>query len=211
LNEVKPKGLKRAKDIQGSKEDFLRAAYEALAENGYHHISVEEIVTRAGRSKGGFYHHFRSKEEVFLAVFDQVIWAAGNEILQQISIGKSVREVFHGLLDRYEPLMRDSKRMVAAVEFFCLAIRNEETRNLIRQLQDRSVEVGSKLLEDAVRRGEFRRNINVREVTDMLFSAGRGLMIMSVILDGGIELPRRLRTFVDLQLRALENSETVSR
>jgi AcrR family transcriptional regulator len=65
-------GRRRPKDFDGSRTDFLRAAFESLAENGYHRASVDDITKRAGRSKGGFYHHFKSKEELYLEVFEQL-------------------------------------------------------------------------------------------------------------------------------------------
>jgi hypothetical protein len=62
------------------------------------------------------------------------------------------------------------------------------------------------IFEEAVNRGEFLPMPNYKEIIDMMFASGRGMMMMmmSVILDGGKELPRRLRVFVDLQLLAIE-------
>jgi AcrR family transcriptional regulator len=197
-------GRNRPKDFDGSRADFLRSAYEVLAEKGYHQASVDEIVKRAERSKGGFYHCFESKEALYLELFDQVIRVAGEKILQQFNTGKSVREVLTNLIDHYEPMMKDRQRMAAAVDFYYLAVRNEGIKKIIRHLQHRSMEVGAKFFNEAINRGEFVPVHDIDGVADMIFSAGRGLMIMSVILDGGEGLPRRLRAFVDQQLRALE-------
>ena len=46
------------------RDKILDAAYELFASKGYDKTSVAEIIKLAGASKGGFYHHFTSKEEI---------------------------------------------------------------------------------------------------------------------------------------------------
>lgn len=46
------------------KDKIVDAAYELFGQKGYDKTSVAQIIDRAGASKGGFYHHFKSKEEI---------------------------------------------------------------------------------------------------------------------------------------------------
>jgi AcrR family transcriptional regulator len=48
---------------------LLRAARELFTENGYAHTSTEQVVERAGVTRGALYHHFDSKQALFEAVF----------------------------------------------------------------------------------------------------------------------------------------------
>jgi len=54
---------------------ILDAATEAFARYGYDGTAVAEICRRAGVTKGGFYHHFPSKQAVFLEMLER--WLAG--------------------------------------------------------------------------------------------------------------------------------------
>jgi AcrR family transcriptional regulator len=54
---------------------ILAAAAASFAEHGYDATGVEEICRRAEVSKGAFYHHFPSKQAVFLQLLEQ--WLAG--------------------------------------------------------------------------------------------------------------------------------------
>jgi AcrR family transcriptional regulator len=52
---------------------LTRAARELFAERGYASVGTEEIVRRAGVTRGALYHHFRGgKEELFRAVLVQI-------------------------------------------------------------------------------------------------------------------------------------------
>lgn len=47
-------------------KDIIYAAVDEFLESGYEGASMESIARRAGISKGGLYHHFKSKDEIFL-------------------------------------------------------------------------------------------------------------------------------------------------
>jgi len=53
---------------------ILQAAQECFAQHGYDASGVAEICRRAGLSKGAFYHHFPSKQAVFLELLNR--WLA---------------------------------------------------------------------------------------------------------------------------------------
>lgn len=46
---------------------IINAAVSEFLEKGYEGTSVESISKRAGLSKGGFYHHFKNKDEILIA------------------------------------------------------------------------------------------------------------------------------------------------
>lgn len=58
---------------------ILEAAAECFAQRGYEAASVGDICERAGVSKGAFYHHFPSKQDLFMALL--------NEWLEALDVG----------------------------------------------------------------------------------------------------------------------------
>lgn len=68
-----------------SARDKIRtAAVELFAAQGYDGTSVAEVIAAAGVAKGGFYHHFASKQELLYEVYGDLIsrqLAAMDEIL----------------------------------------------------------------------------------------------------------------------------------
>lgn len=51
----------------------LDAAVELFADHGYDGTSVAQVIGRAGVAKGGFYHHFASKEALLYEVYGDLI------------------------------------------------------------------------------------------------------------------------------------------
>jgi TetR/AcrR family transcriptional regulator, fatty acid metabolism regulator protein len=51
---------------------ILDAATAVISQSGYHGTSVDDIVQASGSSKGAFYFHFPSKEEMFFGLIDDL-------------------------------------------------------------------------------------------------------------------------------------------
>jgi AcrR family transcriptional regulator len=73
----------------------LDAAVELFAQQGYDGTSVAQVIARAGVAKGGFYHHFASKEALLYEVYGDLIsrqLAAMDDILGRgLSAPETVR------------------------------------------------------------------------------------------------------------------------
>jgi AcrR family transcriptional regulator len=70
-------GGTRARRTQAERSEATRvalvaAARELFARRGYAGVGTEEIVQRAGVTRGALYHHFRGKKDLFRAVYELV-------------------------------------------------------------------------------------------------------------------------------------------
>ena len=76
---------RRQHRADATRERLLDAALDVFARKGYHAAGVEDIVEASGSSKGGFYFHFPSKQEIFLALCDQLAVRLLNSVAQAAS------------------------------------------------------------------------------------------------------------------------------
>lgn len=61
----------KATNLQhGSKTKFLDAALHVIRAKGYEASRIEDVCEAAGLTKGSFFHHFKSKEDLALAAAD---------------------------------------------------------------------------------------------------------------------------------------------
>jgi len=66
------RGGPRAERADATRVLLLDAGRELFAERGYAAVGTEEVVRRAGVTRGALYHHFRDKRDLFRAVYEQV-------------------------------------------------------------------------------------------------------------------------------------------
>ncbi|MCK8060248.1 MULTISPECIES: TetR/AcrR family transcriptional regulator [unclassified Fusibacter] len=59
------------------KDKIVEVAYDLFATKGYDKTTIADIIKGAGASKGGFYHHFKSKDEIL----EKIIFASIEEIV----------------------------------------------------------------------------------------------------------------------------------
>jgi len=72
---------------EATRQRILDAATEVFSEKGYHGAAVDDIVKASQTSKGSFYFHFPSKQDIFFSLVDRFIVAmarsAENAIAQE--------------------------------------------------------------------------------------------------------------------------------
>jgi AcrR family transcriptional regulator len=84
----------RTRDFARTRALLIETAGQLFASRGYDRTSVDAIIRQAGVSKGAFYHHFSSKEEVLDAVTDFIVEDALKQIGDAVSdrtVGATVR------------------------------------------------------------------------------------------------------------------------
>jgi AcrR family transcriptional regulator len=80
-------GLSREFVAQNQRERLLVALSETLDECGYDKTTVSEVGSRAHVSKSDFYRHFDSKDECFLAAYDDAVRRLHAEVAAACSKG----------------------------------------------------------------------------------------------------------------------------
>jgi AcrR family transcriptional regulator len=96
---------------QNQRERMLLAMAELVAERGYQKTTIELIAKTSRVALVTFYEQFSSKEECFLAAFDESVAAA--------------REVFAELLDREDPWQ---EQISSGLEIFLEMVVKEQAR-----------------------------------------------------------------------------------
>ncbi len=76
-----------------TRQQIIEKSLQFFCVKGYYNTSINDILEATGLTKGGFYGHFASKEELWYAVYDEAL-----------RIWRDV--VFDGISAAYDPLER---------------------------------------------------------------------------------------------------------
>lgn len=63
----------KAKQAKKTKHDILEKSLPLFLEKGFKNVTMNDILKATGLSKGGFYHHFQSKEAMFAKLVDTML------------------------------------------------------------------------------------------------------------------------------------------
>jgi AcrR family transcriptional regulator len=75
----------KAERSEATRAALVAAGRELFAERGYAAVGTEEVVQRAGVTRGALYHHFRDKRDLFRAVYEQVEQEVVESVAAQMS------------------------------------------------------------------------------------------------------------------------------
>lgn len=154
----------------GKRESILRAATRVFARNGYFNSKVADIARESDVADGTVYLYFKSKEEILHSIFDQ-------KMTEAISSG---RVLIEKLQDPREKLRRIAvlhlERLGADREL--AVVFQVELRGSTKFMQEFSAAGFAEYLgllrqtfEEGQRSGVFRKDLNAKIVSKILFGA----------------------------------------
>ena len=103
MQSVKGENMERKRlSKEKRREQIKEVALKLFIENGYSKTTMDEIVQEVGISKGGMYHHFSNKEEIFLELLKDGRQYRKSIVLDYMKDGKLDRKekIIDVLLDK---------------------------------------------------------------------------------------------------------------
>ena len=164
------------------KEKIIHEALKLFSLNGFLSTSILDIISAAETSKGGFYNHFSSKEDLFYQVLDESrkIWREKNlSGLDEVedSIGK-IKQLLTNYRDGY---LLDAENFPGGCIFIMFAVELGDSRpHLSREVQKGFVGLKAmikRLLDEGNDTGEFFNGINTDSITEILFNGMLGASV----------------------------------
>ena len=166
-----------------NKDTIIHEAQKLFSLNGYLNTGINEIIEVAGTSKGGFYNHFASKEELFHAVLaeSQQIWRdkVFNSVRDSESPVKSIIQILTNYRDRY---LKDSENFPGGCIFITFSVELDDTHpHLVKEVHrgfQGFKDLLKRLLIEAVDMGELPEDLNPTTVAEMLFTGMLGASVL---------------------------------
>lgn len=108
-----------------TQERILNSALQLFAEQGYEHTGVNQICRNAGISKGAFYHHFCSKDDLFLRILDDWTEAVHMQINQRFENSASIQDGFQETSRSIKEIIDGSSNNLPLLfEFWQYSVKN---------------------------------------------------------------------------------------
>ena len=184
------------------KEKIIHESLKLFSLNGFLSTSILDIISAAETSKGGFYNHFTSKEDLFYQVLNESrkIWRQSN--LKGIdeaddSIGK-IKTLLINYKDRY---LRDSENFPGGCIFIMFAVELGNSHpHLSREVQKGFVGLKAmlkRLLEEGREAGDFSNGVDTDTVTEILFNGMLGASVNYSVDKSGQSLDHSINSLIN--------------
>lgn len=183
-------------------EDITNAAMEIFLEKGYENATMDNIAKKAGISKGGLYHYFKSKDTVLIFV-NQKISENIEKIMYNALKMPSVKE---GIMFYIENYLKYWLEHPKETSFLFLSITkmmdNHELLDYYQQFTGDYMNYFQQAFEMGVNSGEFIQH-NVKTSAITLVAALDGI-ISYMILDNELKFDEVIKHFEDKFIAPIE-------
>lgn len=182
---------------------IVDAAAVAFAQGGYDGVSMNDLVRESGLTKGAFYFHFPSKDEIALAAFRTKQVELVARVVDAITGAASATERLRGLLVHRARLLREdpSLRVVARLGTE-LNVRSGPGSEYAT-FQDLALDLLRSLIEEGQLNGEFRAELDPGDAASTLFALIVGLDTLSLLDSSGEDIEDRTDAALELVMPAL--------
>lgn len=201
------------KSAESTRDTILKIAAAVIHENGFRATGLNDILSKTGLTKGAFYHHFKSKAELGLAVAREVVdktiremWIkplenvnAGVDSLES-SIEYAMAANNKNVVSRGCPLCNLANEMAAHDEKICEAVR--------ATIEDWRKNIEAVLKRDQ-QKGILRANIDCEQSAYFILSSLQGAIGLAKPYHSSAPFRSALRALIDY-LEGLKSPQAVA-
>jgi AcrR family transcriptional regulator len=173
-------------EAKGAKRQrLLNAAVAVFSQQGFHAAKMQDIADEAGIGKGTIYEYFRTKDELFLAVYDA--WMdeyeldmtrEANRLADPVSKADALIDTTIAFYEKH------ADHAPILLEFWAHALRSKDTYFIerIAQLKSRLAELGASVTKQLIKLKAF-TEVDVPSFTRLELGISDGIFLQWV-LDG---------------------------
>ncbi|MEG0761020.1 TetR/AcrR family transcriptional regulator [Chryseobacterium sp.] len=167
------------KKSEATRQNILQKAFEMIYTNGYQTTSVDEIIATTQVTKGAFYYHFKTKDEMGLAIINERMKPTfKNTFIEPFQSDVDPLDTIYNLMHHLLMENEDLK-----VEYGCPASNFTQEMapwniEFTKALNELSLE-WEKAMIDAIEKGKengkIKSDINAKEITVFVMSGYWGV------------------------------------
>jgi AcrR family transcriptional regulator len=184
---------------------ILNAAVHRFAIAGYDAASVDDICSEAGVSKGAFYHHFPSKQAIFLALMQG--WLTTIDLGLVAARKATIPETLMNMTDLLPGVFASAEDSLPMfLEFWLQASRDEAIWNAIIAPYHHYQEIFTKLIAEGITEGSF-KSVDADVAAQAIVSMAVGLVLQGTLDPKGANWGKTARESMRILMSGLQKQQ----
>jgi len=128
LAATRPPRTKHQQRTEATRRALLDAARRIFARDGFEACRIEDIAAATGHTRGAFYAHFQSKEDLFFALLEQEAGRRVEQIRVALAACATREKQLEALRRFFVSRISDQRWAVLTLEFKLYALRHPDLR-----------------------------------------------------------------------------------
>jgi AcrR family transcriptional regulator len=142
---------RQAERTRATRRKLLDAGKRIFAQQGFEAARLEDIAAGAGYTRGAFYANFKSKEDIFFALFEEWVRERIESLAGALRRHSDPSEKLAALRAHYAELAKDRRLVLISMEFKLFAMRHPESHARLRNRHRRIRASFAKLFSELMR------------------------------------------------------------
>ena len=193
------------------KETLLEKSFNLFLNEGYREISINRIVQECGISKGAFYHHFKSKEDLYMEVLERFFFSyfKNSDFVynKNINFKDKIEQFIYSFVTPYEELLVMTERE-DLIPYFRFLFQAAGHHSLIKYKVNRHFyKKGyylSLIIAEQQEENIINRHIDAKLIAHQLLSLILGITILDGIYDAA-KIKAHLISSIELYIQLIIN------
>ncbi len=187
------------------KEIIFEAAVYCFNKKGYTDTTLDRIAEKAGMSKGGVYHYFKSKRELFLDLFDFRVNKYFDQIRLFLDKKDTPDERLKFFVKRAGQILKENEDFYRfCLEFLAMGVRDPEIRNIMTEFYRDSIETFQQLIQEGIDVGVF-KEIDTEKAARTLYFLVMGAYFTYFSTDPDFDIMEQHSFHINNILRSIDN------
>lgn len=186
-----------------TRKKIMDAALRCFSRSGYDRSGVAEICTEAGVSKGAFYHHFSTKQTVFIQLLNQWLDDLDAQMAVSFENASSVPDAFDAITRMLPGVFAAAEeRLPMFLEFWTQASRDPVIWEATIQPYHRYQQVFARALQAGVAEGSL-SGVEPQLAARLLVAMAVGLLLQGALNPQGADWAETTRQGITFLLEGM--------
>jgi len=171
MNEKRIKG-------EETKKKIIEVGENLFSEIGYDATSVQDICDKAEISKGAFFHHFPTKEFLFLEILNEYLFKLDNQMNEIEKKSKNTLKAMEKMVDILEEIFVTSKgKFTIFLEFLRKSSKDSEIMEKLSNQFQKYQKYVFFMIEKGKKEGSIKEDIDSEFISQLIISLAVGMIL----------------------------------
>jgi AcrR family transcriptional regulator len=190
---------------------ILEAASAAFAAHGYEGVSLNQLIRESGLTKGAFYFHFPSRDELALAAFRHKQQQLVARMAERTDAAAPPLERLRSLFRERARLLEEDPTLFVVVRLGIELTMRHGAGSEYATFSELPLELFERIVRDGQERGEIRAELDPRQTAETLFGGILGIDQAALLIPDRLDVAARTEWLLEVLLEGLTTDRKENR